>query len=300
MTAPLAMTSTPDPAAYHDPHHPKYGFHTEKWHDMPRPTNGPDWFPDEERYRREAKAHAYRQHGTPQNWFRYLTLGYFVYDDCAKFDALWMKYSADPIICHRMVLYNFLYHIDRKLDLSETLHAWATEVSQPYLQRYAPQYLAINTIDHTWNDHVRGDHDVMDIESNQWMTVGSTKKKTLRSKSPPTNLPNKQRAEAVKDTTSGANVIEHSTFDETSTVGKQSALQPDLNVPVNDGTYRLTFRWNPKRDFTCYNKQSTTWLNDVHAMLCDLFPSDDCFFYRWESTDLQMSTEITKLSPGEL
>ena len=83
MTAPAAMTSTPDPAAYHDPHHPKYGFHTEKWHDMPRPTNGPDWFPDEERYRREANAHAYRQHGTPQNWFRYLTLGYFVYDDCA-------------------------------------------------------------------------------------------------------------------------------------------------------------------------------------------------------------------------
>jgi hypothetical protein len=27
---------------------------------------------------------------------------------------------------------------------------------------------------------------------------------------------------------------------------------------------------------------------------------EDCFFYRWESTDLQMSTTISKLSPGEL
>jgi hypothetical protein len=35
-------------------------------------------------------------------------------------------------------------------------------------------------------------------------------------------------------------------------------------------------------------------------MLCELFPDNDCFFYRWESRDLLLSSEITTLSPGEL
>ena len=61
-----------------------------------------------------------------------------------------MKYSADPIICHRMVWYNFMYHVDREFEISPTLSAWATDVSQPYLQRHAPQFLAINTIASTY------------------------------------------------------------------------------------------------------------------------------------------------------
>ena len=121
MTAQAALLVPPDPVAYHDHHHPKYGFHTEEWHDMPRPTNaknGKEWFPDEELYRCEANAHTNRQYGSPQNWLRYLTLGCFVYDDCLKFDALWIKCSSDPIICHRMLWYNFVYHIDRKYEVS--------------------------------------------------------------------------------------------------------------------------------------------------------------------------------------
>jgi hypothetical protein len=188
MTAQAALPSPPDPAAYHDPHHPTYGFHTEEWHDLPRSPTALACFTEEERYRREANAHAYRQYGTPQNWLRYLILGYYVYDDCSKFDALWMKYSADPIICHRKVWYNFLYHVDRHLDISATLSAWATDVSQPYLQRHAPQFLDCNTLESTWADHIRGDHDVMAIESTQWTTVGSTKRNS-RSKSPPSSFP---------------------------------------------------------------------------------------------------------------
>ncbi|KAI2505384.1 hypothetical protein MHU86_9090 [Fragilaria crotonensis] len=77
-----------------------------------------------------------------------------------------------------------MYHVDRKLDISNRLSAWATEVSQPYLQRFAPQHLALNTIETSWKDYILGDHDVMAIDSNQWTTVG-TKKKTHRSNSPP-------------------------------------------------------------------------------------------------------------------
>lgn len=323
---------------------------------MPRPPNNSDWFSTEERYRREANAHAYRQHGTPQNWYRYLSLGFFAYDDCTKFDTLWMKYSSDPVICHRMVLYNFMYHVDRRMDIPPRLSAWATDVSQPYLQRYAPQYLAINTIDTTWNDHIRGDHDVMDIEATQWTQVGTKKQKTSTRSQSPTGPPGQNAINSKysnKDSearpgnnldggtansfplkkhngdnsnsghTQTPNTTCHdktappdhpigdrhphlassnkTTASESSyTDGKQSALYPDINIPTNDGTYRLTFRWSPNGDFTRYNEQSTFWLNEVHAMLCDLFPADDCFFYRWESVDLQLHTTVTALSPGEL
>ena len=49
-----------------------------------------------------------------------------------------------------MVWYNFMYHVDREFEISPTLSAWATDVSQPYLQRHAPQFLAINTIASTY------------------------------------------------------------------------------------------------------------------------------------------------------
>lgn len=62
----------------------------------------------------------------------------------------------------------------------------------------------------------------------------------------------------------------------------------DLNVPVNDGTYRLTIRWSPKGEFSKYNKNSTLWLTEAHAMLRDLLPDDECTFFRWESVDLQV------------
>ncbi|KAI2499312.1 hypothetical protein MHU86_15156 [Fragilaria crotonensis] len=266
-----------------------------------------EWFSAEERFRREANAHAYSQHGTPSNWFRYLTLGYFVYDDCCKFDALWMKYSDDPIICHRMVLYNFFYHIDRNFDTPANLQVWAMDVSQPYLQRHAPQYLAINTIIQTWNDYIHGDYDVLDIDRTQWTTVGGSKKRqsmdnpsqkrmhdnrTLNTSSTH-QLPNNQNVAPSPGSTSPPDNQSH---DETSTVGKQSVLQPDLNVPVNDGTYRLTFRWHPKGDFSLYNEHSTLWLKEAHGMMQDIFSDEDCFFYRWESTDLQMSTTISKLA----
>jgi hypothetical protein len=345
MTAQAALPSPPDPADYHDPHHPTYGFHTEEWHERPQPTDGSEWFKVEERYRREANAHAYRQHGTPQNWLRYLTLGYFIYDDCSKFDALWMKYSTDPIICHRMVWYNFLYHVDRKFDIPPALHAWATDVTQPYLQRHAPQYLAINTIEHSWTDHIRGDHDVMDIDSTQWTTVGPRRAST-RSKSPPSeprhfssnnpsindrldhkdkhhslgksnltdtnsnpdsphqNAPNKASYGGYRpiNTWNSLHNLPNNqpkTQEEDST-GKQSALQPYLNVPTNDGTYRVTFRWTPSGDFQNYGEHSSSWLSEVHTLMSDLFTDEDCSFYRWESIDLTLSHVISELSPGEL
>lgn len=88
--------------------------------------------------------------------------------------------------------------------------------------------------------------------------------------------------------------VSHSTED------NPSVLQPDLSVPTNDGTYRLTIRWNIKGDFSRYHEELSLWLTDVHALLSDMFPGNDCYFYRWESVDLQSPTTMKSMSPGEL
>ena len=167
----------------------------------------------------------------------------------------------------------------------------------------------------------------MDIDSATWKTVGA-RKKGEHSVSPPTtrnddtqyHYKEKQidgRIEGGKGTTTditpatttgteqvqrqNRNSSNHQTTasNSSSTVGKQSALQPDLNIPTNDGTYRLTFRWNPQTDFHKYHENSTLWLTEAYAMMCDLFPDTAASFYRWESKNLQISSVMSDLIPGE-
>jgi hypothetical protein len=76
-TVPVPPSAFPNDG---DPLHSSYGFQCDMWLDYPT-TNRPFWFSSEERSRREANAYAYRQTGTKENWFRYLSLGYFVFED---------------------------------------------------------------------------------------------------------------------------------------------------------------------------------------------------------------------------
>ncbi|KAI2505334.1 hypothetical protein MHU86_9134 [Fragilaria crotonensis] len=87
-------------------------------------------------------------------------------------------------------------------NLGDTLYT-ATDVSQPHLQRHAPQFLAINTLESTWTDHIRGDDDVMDIDSTQWTKEGS-KKRGSRSKYPPPTPPTSIKAKSVAEHSSTA------------------------------------------------------------------------------------------------
>ena len=93
---------------------------------------------------------------------------------------------------------------------------------------------------------------------------------------------------------------DQTTKSETTSIGKQSALQLFLNIPTNDGTFRTTFCWKPKGDFKNYTEQSTVWLTEAHALMTELFKDSDCSFYRWKSVDLTMSRVMSEISPGEL
>ena len=62
------------------PSHTMYGFEIDTWVDQPIPKGPPDWFSRQERYRRNANAQAYKQHGHQTNWNRYIHLGLFVFE----------------------------------------------------------------------------------------------------------------------------------------------------------------------------------------------------------------------------
>jgi hypothetical protein len=65
--------------------------------------------------------------------------------------------------------------------------------------------------------------------------------------------------------------------------GKMSALIPNLNIPVNDGTIRISLRWKTTPDVISFavSQKSTQLSTAIHSLLNDLFHDDDGLLYRW-------------------
>ena len=104
---------------------------TETWKENPV-AKGPDWFSAKERSRRNANLHAYRQFGSSTLWNRFLTLGFFSYSDCHNFDKLWERMTEDPLSVHRAIWYNFMFHVDRNLDVPDELNTWVMNITLAY------------------------------------------------------------------------------------------------------------------------------------------------------------------------
>ncbi len=126
-------------------------------------------------YRRRANDALYQQISSPAKWQKYVTLGYFAIDDGAFFDLEWSARAASPTKMHSIIWYNYLYHIDRDIDIPTKLNAWATLVSQPYLIKHASHFLSTNTLTTTWK-HTQQMTTPMEIEEDQWTEVISVGK----------------------------------------------------------------------------------------------------------------------------
>jgi hypothetical protein len=190
MTEEAAM---PPPPAYPDIdeiEHSVFGFYSEEWEDIPYPS-GPDWFSEEERARRNTNADKYQQcGGDPTLWYGYLHLGFFVFEDCSDFEKAWFAIDDDPLTVHKIIWYQFLYHMDRRFPIPDKLQRWATDVSHPFLSYYDPTALTVDTgyPYHAWqlfvaeeNTHPMEVDQLTDAEQ-QWNEVD--KKGRTRSKSP--------------------------------------------------------------------------------------------------------------------
>jgi hypothetical protein len=107
-----------------------------------------EWFGKEESTIRDAHAYAYQQYGTTYNWSQYVHLGYFAYTHCSDFDKIWAKIQNDPLMVHRAIWYNFTYHVERDIPMSEPLTTWAMNISQPFLEYHDLKYLDVDTMKH--------------------------------------------------------------------------------------------------------------------------------------------------------
>lgn len=195
MTEGTASTFLPDPNKPPDISKPMFTFERTDWMDPPvfKPT---DPTLSDSIYRRRANDSLYQQISSPAKWQKYVTLGYFAIDDGAFFDLEWSARAASPTKMHSIIWYNYLYHIDRDMDIPAKLNSWATQVSQPYLINNAPQILTIDTLTTSWKQ-TQLTPTPMDIEEDKWTEVISvgkakaTKRRvsSLTSKAAQSNLP---------------------------------------------------------------------------------------------------------------
>ena len=88
-----------------------------------------------------------------------------------------------------------------------------------------------------------------------------------------------------------------------STAPTSNPTVPISSVPpvaTNDGTYRLTFRWKPKTNYSNLAENQSDWLIELLRVFKLLFSDRDGELYRWESSDLSHKSPISKLTPVQL
>ena len=159
---------------------PIFGFLTTEWlqppeyHTIPPETSA-------ERYDRTLQEAKYRMNrkDNPSAWHRYFTLGRYVVEGF-HFDTIWKGYEDDPLRFHLLIWYQYMYHVDRKLDIPPKLDAWATIRSNAYLAIHAKDILSIDTLKITW-DSVINQYPA----ATPWKTVDHKSRQKPKSKKSP-------------------------------------------------------------------------------------------------------------------
>ncbi len=257
---------------------------------------------------------AYRQTVTATTWSRYVTLGRPTTTGF-NFDKIWNNFENDPLLLYQLIWYTFLFHVDRKLDVPIKLNHWAMTIVQPYLAIHSPDKLTIHTLQITWNT-IQNAHE-------PWIPVGNTKRNTSQTKmteraqnnkltlltrlntrktaKEPPKIPSIPEDETENNMDWMENTsAEHDNVSKASSDAKQSALIPNLNVSLNDGTHRVTFRMQIHIDTNDMAKATNEAYNTIHEFLATVFHEKDGHIYRWTRDDLTEPRAIEDMSQHQL
>jgi hypothetical protein len=313
----LTMTSLPPDDD------PVFGFYTSKWVEpsdfAPIPPETSD-----ERYQRLHEETAYRHSTNPTYWNRYATLGRYVVDG-HTFDLICKEFEDNPIHLHLLIWFQYMYHVDRKMDIPKKLDDWATKRSQVYLAIHAPAALHLDTLKVSWKSFENTKPTI-----NPWKTIGSKSRQKSKQKQSSgkktntislTNFQKKLTTPPIVEETEGIAQedaekppqaetlpVQHrhqpgKTRDEdASTVsdGKMSALIPNLNVPVNDGTIRVILRWKTPVEVSRLSQNSSQMNTSIYELLNELFSDEDGLLYKWEDEGMENFNSISKMNPEEV
>ena len=339
MTESAALPPTHDHNAP-DLHHVLLSFETTEWSNPP--THGSNGnLSIEELDKKKMNDEMYRRFHTATDWNRYTTLGYFAVDDGDEFDIEWRAQSVDPLRLHRLIWYNYLYHIDRDMDVPQKLDTWAIQVSRPYILENHIKSLTMNTLQCAWNDLKFDEEDeIMTTENEEdnndtelgWNQVPLTRgQQRLQAKLAAKLLLAESNTTGLHPTPNPAKPINQPNLDlhdhgppctqppvtpspqkdqdshqgtlfsrEPTIATETRAGPPHPNIAVNDGTHRITLRWEPPDAVATYESDKSI----LNAALCNvlkvLFRSTDGSLYRWESEDMLQVGDIQNMTPEQI
>lgn len=312
------MTDGSDPAVLqlptppNPPDDPIFDFDISTWIDPPvYVTNLPETTP-ESNIRAMAEME-YRKSTTPTAWHRYVTLGRYVVDGFT-FDSIMDEGSADPLKMYCLVWYQYAYHLDHEIDIPPKLQAWGTRKAQPFLATHAISAFTLDTKTTSWKDFSRSQS-----LSNPWSEVTPKQRKPKNRGTPLAVKPSGLAVSARGTRSNPGTIAEENSKNSDSTDSrgqqrpvyhvddnsaasnaKQSVLIPNLNVPVCDGTHRVTLRWKTSLDITRLSRQTQEMKEEIYKLLDDIFDDDDGLLYRWQHAGTDIHNLISKMTPSEV
>ena len=255
----------------------------------------------------------YRDSTTPTAWNRYLTLGRYATDGFT-FDTIMTDILIDPRKAHCLIWFQYSYHLDHKITIPAKLQAWYSRRSQPFLSTNQLSVFNLDTTKTTWKEFSRSQS-----LSNPWSEVLAKQKRQknkkvtlttgyataasiLGNRSKPSTITEEPSSKASSDTFSGSRGTKRfSSNDAKSTAsdGKQSVLEQSLNVPVCDGTHRVTLRWKTKLDLF-KTSQTQALKEEIYKLLNDIFDDTDGLLYPWQQEGRDTPDSISKMSPTKV
>ncbi|KAI2501622.1 hypothetical protein MHU86_12820 [Fragilaria crotonensis] len=84
--------------------------------------------------------------------------------------------------------------------------------------------------------------------------------------------------------------------------GKMSALIPNSNIPINDGTLRISLRWKTTADVVslAISQQSQKLSDTIHLLLNDIFRDEDGLLYLWKDEGTENHNVLSRMTPEEV
>ena len=309
------MTTPPDTAAIHQKETTRLledlltDFNTSEWVDTPPyETVLPETTPDSNI--RAMTEQEYRNSTSPSNWNRYLTLGRYVTDGFT-FDTNIAEITTDPLKVHCMIWYQYTYHLDYQLTIPMKLLEWATRCSLAYLQTFSASALHLNTKKVTWKQFSRSQSltdSWSEVPPNQRRRIKKKSKKLSPSKeaqgnrNPPATIIEESSEPSNSTNNTSCSGNQSSNCDNASAASdrKTSVLAPNLNVPVCDGTYQVTFRLTVSADQMSKYRDTAKLKDEIYTFLNEILKDDHGSLYNWNHNGTDQQNSISKMTPTQV
>ena len=258
---------------------------------------------------RQTKEKDYRATATRSQWRRYLTLGRYALSG-PDFDAAMEDYDSDPIKVHCLIWYNFNYHVDRYMESPPKLEAWAIKFSQPYLEKHRESSLLLDTKITQWSEYAK-----QQSLTESWSKVTSKHRPSDKQNSKaskvtassghrkqPTTISeeNSKESSSAPSSCGGDRPMQTDESSQPSAVTKMSDLIPNLNVPVCDGTHRVTIRWKMPIEISRISRQASDMKEAIYKLLKELFRDEDGHLYNWTDEGEATYNVISKMTSSEV